>query len=464
MYDIIYMGYGSESDNDGRIILSVLNDNLEVRGDFFPHDDDGIPIDTDYIRDLLFRSNIVHGVQHDEIHHAFKLCNEHREVVRNVFMAKGDPPSNEVPEHLQFNPMLGQGKPLIDEEKVVDHRERSSFIIVQKDQPLAKHMPFKIGINGTNVYGGTIDFRVSKPVEVFQGENTRLEGGFLLSNINGQLVQTKGVLSVRDTLHIKGSVGYGTGNIIFPGDVQIDGIVSDGFKIYSGGSVNLKQTFDATEAVIKNDLNVTGGIIGRNQALIKVGGTIRTKFIENCRVACRKEIKVDLEILNSNVFTMETLEMGDKGRIVGGEIYALKGIKTGGIGKKSAKATRIHCGVDFTLEQEKEKNNNVLKILSGKQKQLKELMSDPSIDAEKMSKYEALKAKLDEEQEKAQNKIAELLGMLNAFDEATVEVIGEITVGTLIEICQTALVVTAPLKKVKIRLDQTKSKLLIDNI
>ena len=460
------MGLGTESVNDGKIILSFYNNNLEVRGDFFPHRDEGIPIDNDYIRDLLHKANINHGIQHDEIHNAFKVCNDYDEICRNVLIAKGDPPVNEVPEHLQLNPKLGKTKmpQNYDDDATVDHRERSSFIIVQKDQILARLRPLKPGINGMNIYGGVIEFKVEKPPEVFQGENTRMDGKFLLSSINGQLVQSKGMLSVKETLHVKGAVGYGTGNIVFPGDVQIDGSVSDGFKIFSGGSVNMKQTFDATEAVIKNDLTVAAGIIGRNQAMIKVGGSIRTRFIENCRVACRQDIKVELEILNSHVFTMETLEMGEKGRIVGGEIYALKGVKAGGIGKKAAKATRIHCGVDFTIEQEKEKNNKVLQMLSSKLKQLKELMDDPSTDPEKMSKYEALRQKLEEEQQKAQTKISELLGKLNAFEEATVEVLGDIAPGTLIEICQTALVVTSPLKKVKIRLDHTKSKLVIDNL
>jgi uncharacterized protein (DUF342 family) len=322
----------------------------------------------------------------------------------------------------------------------------------------------KPGVNGTNIYGGNVDFKVSTPDEVFEGENTRMEGEYLLSNINGQLIKANKILSVNPSLHIKGSVNYSTGNIVFPGDVQIDGTVSDGFKIYSGGSVTIKQTFDVTKAIIKNDLNVAGGIIGRGQAVLKVGGSLRTRFIENCRVACRKDIKADLEIFNSNVYTMETLEMGDKGRIVGGEVYALKGIRAGAIGKATGKAARIHCGIDFTLEQEKEKNNTIMRILSSKLKQLKELMEDPSIGSDKKKKYEALCLKLEEEQQKAQAKISELLGQHNTFEDATVEVLGVIIPGTLIEICQTALFVTTTLKKVKIRLDTSRSKLIIDNL
>ena len=458
------MSYGSENEYDGKIVLRFSDDNLEAWGDFYPHEGNGVPIDNDYLRDLLYRTNIVHGVQHDEIHKAFEACSLHGEIVTNVLVAKGDPPVSEVPEYLHFNPLLNKAKLPLDEDAVVDHRERSSFIIVRKGQTLAKHRPMKPGINGTNVFGGAIDFKLSKPVEVFEGENTHMEGDLLVASINGQLIQSKGVLSVKETLHVKGSVGYGTGNIIFPGDVQIDGIVSDGFKVFTGGTLTIKQTFDVSEAVTKNDLIVAGGIIGRGQAKLKVGGSIKTRFIENCRVACRNDIKVELEILNSNVYTMGTLEMGDKGRIVGGEIYALKGIKAGGIGKSTGKAARIHCGVDFTLEQEKERQNNILRILSGKSKQLTDLLDDPSLNDERKKKINDNLLKLEEEQKKTQAVISELLMKMNAFEKATVEVTGEITPGSLVEICQTALFVTTPLKKVRVRLDPSSSKLIIDNL
>jgi uncharacterized protein (DUF342 family) len=291
-----------------------------------------------------------------------------------------------------------------------------------------------------------------------------MDGRFLVSCINGQFVKTGGVLNVRDYLVIKGPVGYATGNIVFPGDVKIEGPVSDGFKIYSGGSVTIKQTFDVTDSVTKKDLNVAGGIIGRGRAIVKVGGNLKTKFIDNCHVAARKNIMVDSEIISSRVFTLETLEMGDKGKIVGGEIHALKGVRAGNIGKEVGRAARIHCGIDFILEQEKEKNNSVLKALAIKARRLKELMEDPSTDEAKKEKIKTFLDKLSEEQEKTQNKISDLLGNTNIYEDATVEVKGEIEPDVLIEICHAALFVTETLKKVKIRLDKQTRKLIIEKM
>jgi len=451
---------------DGKITLTFLDDDLEVRGDFFPSMGDGSPITPEYISALLEEKTIRYGVQLEEINKAYEECINANVIVKDVLIARGEAPFNEIPEYMQLNPLLEQKNLVsVKETDSVDHRARSPFVIVKKDMALAKLKRLKPGKDGTNVHGDPVAFKTIQPEGVSGGgENTRMEDRYLFSNINGQLVIAKKIVSVRDSLIITGPVGYATGNIIFPGNVEIHGAVSDGFKIYSGGSVTMKQTFDVTDAVTKGDLNVAGGIIGRGRALVKVGGVLNTKFIENCRVACRKNINVDLEVINSKVFTLETVTMGDKGRIVGGEIYALKGVRTGGIGRKTGKAARIHCGVDFTLEQEKERNNSILRILAAKLNRLKELMEDPQADEEKIAKMETLRQRLEDEQLKAQTKISEILGKINAYDAAVVEVKGEIVAGTLIEICQTALFLTEPLKKVRIRLDRNNNKLVTEKL
>ncbi|MDR1899870.1 MAG: FapA family protein, partial [Treponema sp.] len=199
---------------------------------------------------------------------------------------------------------------------------------------------------------------------------------------------------------------------------------------------------------------------GRGAALIKSGGVIRTKFIENCRAAARKTITVDSEIVNSSVFTLENVDLGEKGVILGGDIYAVKGIRAGAIGRKSGRATKIHCGIDFTVQQEKEKNNNQLRILAAKLGKLRELLAAPDTTEEKRIKIEELRQRLEGEQQKAANRVSELLGQINMDENAFVEVMGEIAPGTLVEICQVALFVTEPLKRVRLRLDKAAGKVI----
>jgi uncharacterized protein (DUF342 family) len=446
--------------NDGNILITFSDKDLEARADFNPPIGTGAPITPDYVNALLEKLNIVYGVRWDTIQDAVLECNTGRRPLKDVLIAKGDEPVNEVAEYFEINPHLFRSPLPAEDAARIDYRSYSPFTIVKQDQVLALIRPRKTGRQGKNVHGIALPYEVIRPEGVAGGQNTRTEGKYILSGINGQLIQTQNILDVRDSLVIKGPVGYATGNIIFPGDVVIEGPVSDGFKIYSGGSVTIKQTFDVTDVITKTDLTVAGGIIGRGRALVKVGGVLRTKFIENCRVACRKTIAVDSGIINSSVYTMERLEMGDKGCILGGEIYAIHGIRTGSIGKKSGKATHIHCGVDFTIQQDKEKNNNRLRILAAKLGRLRELLAAPDLTPEKRAKMEDLLHRLEGERKKIGAHISDLLGGLNADENAAVEVSGEIAPGTLIEICQIALFVSEPLRRVRVKLDKAGGKLV----
>jgi uncharacterized protein (DUF342 family) len=450
--------------NDGNLRVTFLDNDMEVRADFIPPRGGGTPLSLEQIRDIFDKLKIVHGVRWDAIGKALEECKTNRRLIKDVVIAKGDPPASEVTEYFEINPHLNQPSGPVDERGRIDYRSRSPFIIVKKGQALARLRPRKEGKEGKNVHGITLPFSVLRPEGVSGGANTRNDGKLILSEINGQLIENHRELSVQESLAIKGAVGYGTGNIIFPGDVFIEGPVSDGFKIYSGGSITIKQTFDVTDVVAKGDLVVAGGIIGRGAALVKAGGAVRTKFIENCRLAARKAITVDSGIINSSVFTLEHVDLGEKGMILGGEIYAVHGIKAGGIGKKTGKAPRIHCGIDFTVQQEKEKNNNRLRILAAKLAKLREMMTVPEGNAEQRATMEELLHRLEAEQQQAAAKVSDMLGQINTDENAAVEVLGEIVTGTLIEICQVALFVAEPLRKVRVRLDKATGKVISESL
>jgi uncharacterized protein (DUF342 family) len=453
----------NQDDRDGKILIRFSEDELEAWGDFMPPMKGGREITNDYILYTLERFNIRQGVRMDALKASALECNRKKKPVKNVLVARGIPPVKEVNEYFEITPhLIKQKSPVPDKNRnnQIDYRSHSPFIIVNKDQALATKRPRTPGRPGKNVHGNQIPFGAIAVDGAKPGENTRIDGKYIIAGINGQLVEEKRVLHVRKNLVIKGSVGYATGNIIFPGDVLIEGAVSDGFKIYSGGSVTIQQTFDVTEVITKGDLNVAGGIVGRGRAFLKVGGNIRTKFIQNCKVACRKTMTIETGIINSNIYVMEKLDLGDRGKILGGEIYAIKGIKAGSIGKEAGKSTRIHCGVDFTLQKEQETNNKTLQSLSEKLAKLREIMAVPTPDPGKQAKLaEALRI-LEEEQQKASSLGAELMGKIDAYENAAIEIHGEIARGTLIEICKIALFVAEPLRRVRIRLDTRDRKII----
>ncbi|MDR2177714.1 MAG: FapA family protein [Treponema sp.] len=439
--------------NEGNISVGFTGKDMEAWADFSPPAHKGPPITPHFVNMVLEKLNIVHGLRWDAIREALRKCNNSLRPVNDVLIAKGEEPVNEVTAVFLLNPKVYSHPKIPKGNGRVDYRTYTPFVIVKKDQVLARLQPRKEGKPGMNVHGESLPFQTIQPMGVRGGENTRTEGNLILATISGQMIEKGGVLDVKDTLTIKGPVGYTTGNIIFPGDVFITGPVSDGFKIYSGGSITIKQTFDVTDAIAKGDLKVSGGIIGRGRGTLRVGGALNAKFIENCHAAIRKICVVDTAIVNSRVWTLEHLEMGDRGLILGAEIYALNGVKAGHIGKKEGKPAAIHCGVDFTIEQEKEKYNSLVKCLGIKIGQLKEL-SDAEENEEKRGKMlEKLKQMLDE-QRQATEKLSDLLAKTVRNESAIVEVSGEMQPGTFIEICHISLLVSEILHRVRVKLDQ----------
>jgi uncharacterized protein (DUF342 family) len=452
-----------DSEN-GLFRLRFGADDMELWADISPPSNPKNTISKSYVEAMLDNFNVIYGVDWDTVYAAINTCNQDREQAKNVLMARGKPPVNEVAEYFEINPALMRpASKFVDEDKQIDYKGYTPFIIVEKDQILARRRPRTEGREGKNIHGETIPYSGIKPQVYVGGKNTRADNQCIYADIHGQLVENKRVLSVQDVLVIKNGVNYTTGNINFPGNVIINGQVSDGFKIYSGGSVYIKQTFDVSDAVVKNDLTVTEGIIGRNRALLKVGGTIKTKFIDGCRLACRNDVCVVKEIVASRIYTMGIVDMPDKGIIVGSSIYAMHGIRAGKIGTKFGKNSRIHCGIDFTVMQNKERYTEKLKRIALAVNQTRYNYDNAPDNETGNAKREKLKKvieKLEEEQSEVSAYLSDLMDRINADEHAAIEIHGEIVPNTFLEICQTSLIVTESLYRVRVVLDTSLGTLI----
>jgi len=75
---------------------------------------------------------------------------------------------------------------------------------------------------------------------------------------------------------------------------------------------------------------------------------------------------------------------------------------------------------------------------------------------------EELFHRFEEEQARVGSRVSELLAAMNADENAVVEISGEISRGTLIEICQRALFVDEPLRKTRISLNKSTGMLVCE--
>lgn len=458
------------SNEDGHVEIQLSENALEARADFFPPTGAGKALDPDYLSVALERVNIVHGLDWDTVQTQAMECNLAHKIIRSVLIAKGDSPVSEIEEYFEMNPAFRVWPKMPDGEVPrVDYREISPFVIVKKGQKLAIRRAKVFGQDGKNIHGEIIEKTITRPDSARGGANTISDKDAIYAACDGRLIENKGELIVEEILAIKGGIDYKTGHVIFPGDVIIDGPVADGFKIYSGASIVAKQTLDASDVVSKKDLIVAGGIVGRLGGYIRVGNEVRAKFIQNCRIAARGAVFVGGAIINSQVFTMDRVDLGDKGKILGGEIYAIHGIKALAIGSERSRQTKIHCGIDFTVQQELERTNERIRVVSLKLQRLREKMGKqtggaPVPSGPAAAEYQGIEERLVKDLEASNAKVSHLLGKLDTDENASIEVSGDVAADTLIEICHVALWIEKPLSKVRFTLDKAKGAIVIGKL
>ncbi|MDR0569502.1 MAG: FapA family protein [Spirochaetaceae bacterium] len=446
----------------GNVTLSFLHNDLEVRADFIPPTGAGMHLTADIVLGFLARQGVVYGIRENAVQKAVEESAARNKPVKYVLIARGDPPDDEIPEYFEVNKQLFLRQSPPDPKLRIDYRASSPFVIVKKGQILAYKHPKVSGKEGKNVKGASIPYKRRVPEGVSGGTNTKTDDKYITAEINGQFLQDKQIVYVDEQLVIKEGVGYKTGNISFPGNVRIEGPVCEGFKIYAEGSVTITQTLDLTEVITRGDLAVAGGIIGHGQAIAKVRGSIKAKFIENCHITCLKTIHVERAIINSAMYTMDTIDLGDKGFIISGDITAVHGVRAAKIGKAAGRGAKLHCGIDFTVQQELEKVNQQFQFISAKLEKIERFAAQAETRAEKRIKLEELGGRLKEEHYSLKDRISDLVKRINADENAAVEVYGEIATGTLIEICQVALFVSEPLKKTRVRLDKFYNRLVAE--
>lgn len=447
--------------NSGYAEIAVAGDGMTATAHFYPpQGEEGPPLQAEDLGELFARLGVVSGILWDEIGEALMRCNLERRPLRDLVVARGSLPEDEIPAHAALEPRFRRNGPLVPEDaQRVDYRQLSSLTVVKKGELIARQVPRGEGKAGLDVRGFEKPFARRKIENFLPGKNCSLTEAGIESSVDGLLAVNGDRLDVEEILLVKGDVDYHTGHIVFPGDVVIEGRIGDGFKVFSGGSVISKATMDAYDVSAKKDLLCAQGLIGRRGGQVRVGGELRARFIQNCKVAVRGDIHVANAVVGSRIYTLGTIDLSDKGVLMGGESYALHGLRCGRLGNEANQRTIVHVGTDFTVQQQLDQANERLRALAFKAKRAAEAAATrPSPGVLR------LKEAVDASMVELSTLIGRLLLSLDADDAAVVEVRGDIFPGTTVEICRLSIVVDQPLKACRFRLDKTAGRVVAERL
>jgi uncharacterized protein (DUF342 family) len=334
----------------------------------------------------------------------------------------------------------------------VDFKAISPFRMVRKGDILARISPRVEGVAGIDVMGAVVPHGKSPGSSPKPGKNTLVSGDTVVAGADGRFVSGEDSFWVSEVLEILGDVDYSTGHIDFPGDVIVQGQIKQGFKVKAGGSLTCARLIDASEIQCGGDLETGQGILGRMQGTVKVGGRVRTKFIENCYVEAGGDVLVSTGCLSSVINTLGSVTTGPRGVIIGGKLSAQKGVSAFQIGSSAGVRTEIHCGVDYRVQQKLTwiRDRNIELALK-----LKEVEGSLAAKGQRNPRLADLRDKLKAAIRRMNDSAKALIGSLTKDEGATVVARGDLHHGVYVEICHVPLVVSSSTSRVRLVLDKT---------
>ncbi len=396
------------------------------------------------LKRFLKDCEIVYGILEEEVENIF----QQEKYEQPILIARGRKVVHDQDGEIKYF-FSSEVKPRIDEEGNVDYKEIDLIKNVKKGDKLAEILPPVKGEEGCTIFGKKIPPGEGVIPPLPTGQNVQPDPknpDVLLAEIDG-CVRLKGSqVVVLPVFIVKEDVDFSTGNIYFIGSVIVNGDVKSGFKIKAKNDVQVNGVVE--DAFIKSGGSVLlkKGFIGRGKGKIIAKEEVRALFCENENIVCEGDIYISDYVMNSNIQTGGNLVVKDKtGLIVGGEIYAVKGIEAKVIGNQNHAPTNLFVGVYETikngiqklkknlaeLEEEITKIDHTLHKFARLKQVKKVLPEDQEISLDKLS---GLKTKKEKHRKRLTDKIKELESKVNELQSAVVKITGTVYPRTSITI------------------------------
>lgn len=277
---------------------------------------------------------------------------------QRVLIASGTPAVNG--EDAKFELLVADARdraPQVNEHGLIDFRDLGAIPTVAADHPLMRRTPATPGTTGRNVRGDVIQPTPGHD-ESFADNLTgayvdKADPNLLRATNSGQPVRCGNGVNVEEVLRIR-NVNMATGNISFDGTVHIEGEVLPGMKVRAAGDIIVGDVVDGAELDAGGDIRIGGGVIAK--AIVRAGGSVAVRFVENATVHAGTTIAVDDTALQSDLQANNQILVGvnspQRGRLAGGSARAMLLIRTPILGSPTSGVTHLLLGVNPVLEAE----------------------------------------------------------------------------------------------------------------
>ena len=327
------------------IVVKISQDSMEAIIEVTLSEDESLTVDA--IKHALEEAGVCHGIDENACHQLVGLVDDIPVGARARHpVAHGAPPIDGEAGNMEMAVEYKRDSVgLRDESDIVNFRDRGSFTSIEKDQLIAQIGLPTPGTPGTNVLGEEILAMSGPCAALTAGPGTRLFAGGteLRATRAGDLHCLDGRIEVTDLIRVVGNLDYEMGSIECEGSVYVEGDVLPGFHIHAGGDVSIGGVVDAADVKAGGTLVIRQGVLPGSRVFAK--GEIKVGHVSGSYLESESAVTVAKEVLHSTIVSGESITLPASGRVLGGGLFARKGIEVGIAGHINCLRTILATGV-----------------------------------------------------------------------------------------------------------------------
>lgn len=410
-----------------------------------------LPEGEDYTKMEVMSALAEKGVKYGIEESLIDALIEGREYGKEVMVARGKLPVDGVDGFFQFNfNMDFSGKPKVRPDGSVDYWSIHAVETVEEGQVIAVYHEPIFGENGMDVHGKVLTCKRGRPLSPLTGKGFERseDNKIYTASITGKIDYNNNRIQILPIYEIYGNVDLTTGNIDFRGDVLVHGNVTSGTSIKATGTVTIDGTAEACNIEAGKDVILRGGFLGGYKGIVRTKGSVTARFMEYATVEAEGYVEAT-SALNCTIVSHDKIYMtGKSATIVGGNVYATRGIECCCIGNDNEIRTEVSVGVQketmrklFEVETLIKKDNEMLEKIVIGLKQFDEIAAERNIDLKNDERRVALlRARISKQADIAshKNELMYLKGLVEMGSGADVRVLQKVCPGVIVGIndCQ----------------------------
>ena len=227
----------------------------------------------------------------------------------------------------------------------LNHHERTAFMIVKAGQKIGQLTHPTGGTDGMDVCGNNVPAKPGKSGAVTLDQNSIAchDDGAVYAKVAGRVSIEGKSISISPTLTITGAIDFSTGNIDFPGNVEIARGIKDGFKIDSGKTISANGLVEAATLTSSRDVILKVGMSGRDKGSIFAARDLTATYLDKCSCEVGRDLIVENDICDCQIIVSQRTK-SPTATLMGGELSSLKDCELKQVGTEAGTKTILTLG------------------------------------------------------------------------------------------------------------------------